>query len=414
VTETPSNELTQFTILSGSFQPNSKPSKPDSTADGWKSTASLATGAYIHVPFCFHKCHYCDFFSIAGKEDQHEQFVERLIVEIKEIGQLLPELETVFIGGGTPTIFEEPLFDRMLDGIRTYLPMSSDCEYTIEANPETVTEQKAVSMVEHGINRVSIGAQSFDLGLLKILERWHDPQSVINAVKFVQKAGIENINLDIIYSIPSQTLEQVRFDLQQAMSLEPTHMSCYALTYELHTPLLHRLQTGAITRVEHNLEADMFGVVAHELQENGFAQYEISNYAKEGFTCNHNLMYWKNKNWWPFGPAAAGHIDGRRWRNAPRLGDYFKQTPLPFVEDVEQLPRDTQAGEAFMMGLRMLEGMERGWVDSLVLESTNKWRQEVIDRNCESGMLGWGKNHLALTPKGLYFADSVISEFLTQ
>ena len=177
---------------------------------------------------------------------------------------------------------------------------------------------------------------------------------------------------------------------------------------------MQRLHTGAITRVDHDLEADMFDIVTEELESNGYAQYEISNYAKEGFTCKHNLMYWNNNNWWPFGPAAAGHIDGRRWRNAPRLRDYFVHTPLPLVEDVELLPKDTQAGEAFMMGLRLLRGMERSWVESLVLQSANQWRQVVIDRNCDSGLLEWKKNHLALTVKGLHFADSVISEFLTQ
>ncbi len=292
--------------------------------------------------------------------------------------------------------------------------MSSNVEFSIEANPETVTAQKAISMVEHGINRVSIGAQSFNLELLKVLERWHEPCSVNRAVDFVHAAGIQNVNLDIIYSIPTQTIEQVRFDLNQAMALSPTHMSCYALTYELNTPLLQRLHTGAITRVDHDLEADMFDIVTEELESNGYAQYEISNYAKEGFTCKHNLMYWNNNNWWPFGPAAAGHIDGRRWRNAPRLRDYFVHAPLPLVEDVELLPKDTQAGEAFMMGLRLLRGMERSWVESLVLQSSNQWRQAVIDRNCDSGLLQWEKNHLALTAKGLHFADSVISEFLSK
>jgi oxygen-independent coproporphyrinogen-3 oxidase len=414
VNESSSNQLPQFTILSGSFQPNSGVPKAVLTANDWQNSASSATGAYIHVPFCFHKCHYCDFFSIAGKEDQHEQFVERLLVELKEVGQHLPELETVFIGGGTPTLLEESLFDRMLAGIHSSIPMSSNVEFSIEANPETVTAQKAISMVEHGINRVSIGAQSFNLELLLVLERWHEPCSVNRAVDCVHAAGIQNVNLDIIYSIPTQTIEQVRFDLNQAMALSPTHMSCYALTYELNTPLLQRLRTGAITRVDHDLEADMFDIVTEELESNGYAQYEISNYAKEGFTCKHNLMYWNNNNWWPFGPAAAGHIDGRRWRNAPRLRDYFVHAPLPLVEDVELLPKDTQAGEAFMMGLRLLRGMERSWVESLVLQSSNQWRQAVIDRNCDSGLLQWEKNHLALTAKGLHFADSVISEFLSK
>jgi oxygen-independent coproporphyrinogen-3 oxidase len=291
--------------------------------------------------------------------------------------------------------------------------LAPDVEYTIEANPETITSEKAAVMVSQGVNRVSIGAQSFNTELLKQLERWHDPVNVGRAVEFVRSAGIDNISLDLIYAIPTQTVEQVKADLQEAVSLLPTHLSCYALTYEPNTPLLHKLNSGSVTRVGHDVEADMFDVVADVLSWSGYKQYEISNFAKDSFACKHNLMYWKNKNWWPFGPAASGHIDGQRWKNSPRLADYLSTSGLPPVEDVERLSKDIQAGEAFMMGLRLLEGMEFAWVESLIEQSPNTWRRTVIERNIESGFLIWANEKLVLTDKGLHFADTVICELLT-
>jgi oxygen-independent coproporphyrinogen-3 oxidase len=412
MTESSFNQLPQFTIIGSQIQPNSLSDGAVLTAGPWLNEVEKAIGAYIHVPFCFHKCHYCDFFSIVGKEDQHELFVQRLLKELEFVGAKMTELRTVFIGGGTPTLLSLELFDKLLQGVRKHLPLAHDVEFTIEANPETITMEKAAVMVSQGVNRVSIGAQSFNTDLLKQLERWHDPVNVGRAVEFVRSAGIDNISLDLIYAIPTQTVEQVNADLQDAISLLPTHLSCYALTYEPNTPLLHKLNSGSVTRVDHDVEADMFDVVAEVLLGSGYKQYEISNFAKDGFACKHNLMYWKNKNWWSFGPAASGHIDGQRWKNSPRLADYLSTSGLPPVEDVERLSQDIQVGEAFMMGLRLLEGMEFAWVESLIEQSPNTWRRTVIERNIEDGFLVWANEKLVLTDKGLHFADTVICELL--
>ena len=412
MTDHPANQLAHFTILEQLTQPDSLCPSSVLKANTWVKDASKVFGAYIHVPFCFHKCHYCDFFSIAGKEDQYQEYLHRLVKELQFVGPKMSELKTIFIGGGTPTLLPPKLLHQMLEAVAQHLPISEDVEYTIEANPETITSQKADIMASWGINRLSIGAQSFDKQLLKILERWHEPNNVKRSMDFARNAGIHNINLDLIHAIPTQTIKQVEYDLRQAMSLSPTHLSCYALTYELNTPLHSSLESGTISRVSHDTEAEMFDVVVQELSSSGYAQYEISNFAKEGHSCEHNIMYWKNKNWWPFGPAASGHIDGRRWRNAPRLTDYLLTDDLPPVQDVECLSEDIQAGEAFMMGLRLLEGMERTWVDDLVDKSPQEWRRGVIERNVAEGMLEWKKEKLALTGKGLHFADTVISELL--
>ena len=412
MTEKLPNNSTHFTILGAQNQPNTMAAEQGLTAEAWISSAKDAIGAYLHVPFCFHKCHYCDFFSVAGKEDQHTHFVDRLVKELATVGPHLSQLQTIFIGGGTPTLLEPNLLRTMLEAVQRYLPVGNEIEFTIEANPETVTAEKADIMASCGVNRVSIGAQSFDPALLKVLERWHDPVNVERAVSFVKDAGISNVSMDLIYAIPSQSISLLQSDLQNVIALDPMHVSCYALTYEPNTPMLQRLKTGKVMRVDHELEADMFDLVTTELASHSYAQYEISNYAKDGFTCKHNLMYWKNKNWWPFGPAGAGHVAGRRWRNNPRLSDYLLDAALPPVQDVELLSEDIQAGEAFMMGLRLLEGMERIWVESLLQMSPNNWRNPVLHTNINNGMLEWKKDMLLLTDKGLHFADTVISELL--
>jgi oxygen-independent coproporphyrinogen-3 oxidase len=321
-------------------------------------------------------------------------------------------LESIFIGGGTPTILKPPLLSKMLDAVKIMLPMTKDCEWTVEANPETITSEVADVLASHGVNRISIGAQSFHLQNLKTLERWHDPESVPRAISHVVDAGIDNFNIDLIYAIPKQTIAQVESDLQTAIDLNPLHLSCYALIYEPNTPLRTRLDRGDIVRVDQEVEADMFELVRSVLSKANYDQYEISNFSRSGFECIHNKMYWKNQNWWPFGPAAAGHVDGRRWKNIPRLSEYFSAGQLPPVEDVELLNDDRRAGEAFMLGLRMLKGMDRSVVEQLVDQSAGRWRQGLIDGFVIQELLHWRNDRLALTEAGILVADTVISSLL--
>ena len=384
------------------------------TAEAWITEANKVKSVYIHVPFCFHKCHYCDFFSIAGAEHLYEAFVRQLTLELEHVGRHLDTVETIFIGGGTPTIFEANLFDEMLKSVARYLPRSAHCEWTIEANPETVNVEKTEAMVRHGVNRVSIGAQSFHPTLLKALERWHDPASVAQAADCVRSVGISDINLDVIYGIPSQTKDQMLSDLHHAIDLAPTHLSCYSLIYEPNTPLRIRLDKGEVKRIEHDLEASMFESVIETLQQEGYFQYEISNFAKKGKECKHNIAYWKNQSWWPFGPSASGHLSGRRWKNTPRIQEYISSLHLPTIVDYEQLDPDTRAGESFMVGLRMVEGIERARVEELIAQSNNRWREDVVEQYVSEGLLCWNNERLALTQTGMRVADTVILALLME
>ncbi len=378
----------------------------------WLGKAKHASGLYIHIPFCFHKCHYCDFFSIAHADDEHEPFARALVNELEHVGPNCGELDTVFIGGGTPTLLENGLLERVLSAIRDSFHLSEDVEWTVEANPETVTESNAAILANAGVNRVSIGAQTFHPHLLKELERWHDPRNVIRSVELLRSSGIDNINLDLIYAIPTETMPMLQSDLQQLIDLSPEHLSCYALTFEPNTPLEVKLRKGAVSKVEHELEAEMFKVVSDTLLQHGYHQYEISNFAKRGFECKHNVMYWENKSWWACGPAAAGHVDGLRWRNVPRLRDYYKQNPLPPVVDVEQLSVDQQMGEVCMLGLRLTRGIPRATVKMVIQQSPDLWRGAVIDSFIQDGLLEWKNDSLAFTKNGRIMGDVVIGDLL--
>lgn len=405
--------LTQFTKNGGGNQDNSSNFAANS-ATPWLVGASGICGLYIHIPFCFHKCHYCDFFSIVGDEKAQETFVHNLLLEIKTVSQYLNDpISTIFIGGGTPTLLEGQLLSLVLEAISENFMFSDAYEWSVEANPETVTSDIASRLTAAGVNRVSIGAQSFDEQCLKSLERWHNPDSVQRSVQLLRDAGIENISLDLIFGIPNQSISVFREDLRRAIDLSPEHISSYSLTYEPNTPLTVKQQRGELQKINEDLELQMFEETMEILASNGYEQYEISNYAKPGCQCKHNLVYWNNGSWWPLGPAAAGHVAGRRWRNVPRLSLYNKHVGLPPIEAVELLSPCGQAGETFMLGLRLIEGIPKNRVDRLLSVKDGAWRAEIIKKHVRAGLLAWSPN-LHLTVSGIMLADTVIGELLME
>ncbi|MCA9284610.1 MAG: radical SAM family heme chaperone HemW [Phycisphaerales bacterium] len=371
---------------------------------------------YVHVPFCFHKCHYCDFYSFVDRQDRQGVFVDRLIEEMTAAahGWSAP-LDSIFVGGGTPTLLAPPHWKRLLASMRSVLPLSTSLEFTVEANPETVTPELAEVLAAGGVNRASIGAQSFEPRHLQTLERWHDPASVVRAAGILREAGIDNINLDLIFGIPGQRLEEWYDDLDAALALGPSHLSCYGLTYEANTAMTRRLEAGAFERIDDALEAEMYGAARTRLAAAGFEQYEISNWARRAGNgiraCRHNLAYWRSRNWWPLGPSASGHVEGWRWKNVPRLGDYLDASPWPPIGDVEHLDDDGQVGERLMLGLRLNEGIAAAELKMLLARGARGGqRRAAFERHTTSGLLEWNGDRLRLTPRGQLLADTVLAE----
>lgn len=395
---------------------------------------------YLHLPFCFHKCHYCDFYSVVEPDEQasprQAAFTDALIAELtRRAGQAPIRPATLFAGGGTPTYLRADLWARLLDTLLGLgiLDPGQGHEFTVEANPETVTPELMNQLAEGGVNRVSIGAQSFDRGSLKALERWHDPDSVPRAVAICRDAAITNLSLDLIFAIPGQTPAMLERDLDALLALSPTHLSTYGLTYEPNTPLTAKLRVGQVDRVEEQLERAMYELVLDKLEAAGFEHYEVSNWAlkaKEAsphahgvdgvnavgsppaatYRCRHNLAYWHNQNWLGVGPGAASHINGRRWKNAPNLTRYLQDAPNPPTRDHEQLDAPGRFAERLMLGLRLREGIEWDWFVSH--ECLRGDQRETADEWIERGLLECPDGRLRLTRNGLFVADSVIAKLL--
>ncbi|MCC6285705.1 MAG: radical SAM family heme chaperone HemW [Phycisphaerales bacterium] len=329
---------------------------------GYRAVRSL----YIHVPFCFHKCHYCDFYSFVDTQDRQEPFVRRLIRELQALSPWAAgePLRTVFVGGGTPSLLRQPLWTVLLDALHSHFDLSliraGAGEFTVECNPETVTPELLQALRQGGVDRVSLGAQSFQPGHLKTLERWHDPASVARSVELVRAAGFPRWSLDLIYAIPGQTLQEWLLDLETALSLSPSHLSCYNLTFEPNTPMTRRLQRGEFRATPDDVAGEMFQVTGERLRRAGLHRYEVSNYATPGQESRHNLAYWRGEEWLAAGPSASAHVRGHRWKNIPRLGDYlsFDDDGFAPIQDHEIPDARRALAEDLMCGIRLAEGVE--------------------------------------------------------
>lgn len=421
----------QITTPRNPNQPENRPiTAIELFPDGPKAIAGDQTpfSVYAHVPFCFHKCHYCDFYSIVeqkGSQDRQQAFTSKLIDEIHTASTILPQRipNSIFIGGGTPTLLRIELWEMLLSAIDARFCSEADedgdePEFTVEANPETVTAELACTLAHGRVNRVSIGAQSFNRNHLKTLERWHEPSNVGRAVEHFRRAGITSVNLDLIFGIPGQSLADWLNDLDEILALDPTHLSCYGLTYEPNTALTARMRAGRISPIDDEVEAAMYEATIDKLGEAGFEHYEISAWAKSGTPeqrCRHNLNYWANGNWWPLGPAASGHWNGTRWKNIPRISSYLCESEsgsMPQITDIEHASEDARIGEEFMLGLRLIDGMDREKVDRLLSRGRGCERARAIEQHLDSGLLEWRGEQLRLTRTGLLLADSVLAELI--
>lgn len=367
---------------------------------------------YAHVPFCRHKCHYCDFYSLVDRRDRFDDFVSRFEREVDAVRGRIDGhgIRTAFVGGGTPTLLPPEGLRRVLQAVASLGPGGRIGEFTVEANPETVSEEIADALVQGGVGRVSIGCQSFDPRHLETLERHHDPENVGRSVSRLRRAGIGRLNLDLIFGIPGSTLDDLARDLDRVLELEPDHVSCYGLVFEPGTPLAEKQRLGRIEPIDQDIEASMYDLVRRRLSEAGFEHYEISNWARPGEACRHNLIYWNLGQWVALGPAGAGNLNGVRYRNLPRLDDWIDgDGPSPVV-DVDRPDRKTAIGEIMMLGLRLRAGLARDVVAPLLAEDPD--RATIVAEHLAAGRLEWHGDRLRISEETVMLADGVLSDLV--
>lgn len=374
---------------------------------------SRAGGLYLHIPYCETKCGYCDFYSIPAADQDTDTVVNALVSElVTRTRDCATPIETVFLGGGTPTLLPIDQLRRLLFAVRSAVCNFTIHEFTIEANPATIDDAKAELLAECGVTRVSLGAQSFHPNELAFLERLHTPDDIAPAIASIRRAGITDYNLDLIFGIGGQTPASWRESIRRALDLSPTHVACYGLTYEPGTRLTGQLNLGQITPCDEDVEADMFLAAIDQLAAAGFEQYEISNFARPGHACRHNLIYWNNGPYIGIGPSAAGYVDGRRYKNIPnaqRYAELVRAGKLPEI-DTEVIEGESLAIETLMMQLRQIRGIElAAFTDRTGVDLAAR-ASDTLCRLASSGLTETIDGYLRLTRNGLLVANAIIAE----
>jgi oxygen-independent coproporphyrinogen III oxidase len=362
---------------------------------------------YVHLPFCGHRCGYCDFVTVVGRHGQHDRYVDALLAELElERGLLAARLETVFLGGGTPTFTEPSALARLLRG----LPAAEDV--TVEANPETVTPELAASLREAGVTRISLGAQSFRPELLAVLERRAGPEDVRRAFYHLRDAGFDNISLDLIYGIPGQSPSDLEADIDEALALRPEHLSCYELEAKRGTRFAHAY--GAELARQAEAMEDYFETVVGRLTAAGYRWYETANFCRTDHAADgrdlrsrHNLAYWLGRDYLGLGIGAVSTVAARRWRNTPRLPAYLAALEGGSApeRELEELGADIKGRERVMLGLRLDEPFQVNGEDEL-LDAV------AVERLSGLGLVKRSGDALALTPRGRLLGDGVTAELL--
>lgn len=371
---------------------------------------------YVHVPFCLHHCGYCDFTLVANRDHLIPEYLRLLATEFEQLTSDVPKpltVDTIFLGGGTPTHLSPADLQTLLDTIHRHFQLAVDGEYSIEANPDGLCDERLRLLRNNGVTRLSLGVQSFDPLVLKTLERQHSPESAIDAVQRAAQV-FDNVSLDLIFGVPGQSLESWHATLQTAMSLPIQHISTYGLTYEQGTPFFRRESAGVLHRTPDLLERQMYQDGIAMLADAGFRHYEVSNFAKPDFQCRHNRVYWNADEYFAFGPGAARYLHGIRSTNVRSVVKWLRavQNGDDWIEDREELTAEEKAREAIMLALRMIEGLNVVGFERRFHLCLADLAGEELSRHVDQGNLVLRNGFLRLTPSGLMIADTVVSDFL--
>ena len=372
-------------------------------------------GIYIHVPFCRSKCQYCDFYSMACKDDKSiETYLRAVCAHIKESGALTPgyKVDTIYFGGGTPSYLGADALATILTTIRRSFDVDANAEITLEANPDSVSDQLLRRVKAEGFNRISLGVQNDDNDMLKKLGRPHDYAQVIGAVQRIRKAGFKNLSLDLMYGLPGQTLNQWKDTLERVITLNPDHISCYALKVEEGTPF-YALK-DALNIADDDVQAEMYLAGVEILLEHGFRQYEISNFARKGLYSRHNMKYWTGGEYLGFGPAASSDFAGKRFTLKRDLQAYIAgiRDGGDIMEEMEEIPMRERAGEYLMLRLRTSMGIDRSEYEKTFLLPFGPLEDVLEKRRRMFHTTQNDKGRWILTPKGYLVSNDVITDLL--
>lgn len=370
---------------------------------------------YIHIPFCAQKCLYCDFPSFARKDHLRKAYIEALnkeIISLREKHNNL-EINTIFIGGGTPSVLEANELEFLLKEVAK-LNMAKDIEYSMECNPGNLTEEKLEVMKKYGVNRISMGLQAKQDNLLKGLGRIHNYKTFKENFLLAKKVGFNNINVDLMFGLPNQSLNEWEETLREIISLEPAHISAYSLIIEEGTAFYNLYENDKLKLPTEEEERKMYHLAKKILEENGFNQYEISNYAKEGKECRHNLAYWNMDNWIGVGSAAASYINGKRIKNISSVEEYINsiKDKGEAVEEIINNSKNDNMEEFMFMGLRKINGIDENEFKNRFSMNINDVYGEILNKYIGEGLLIRESGRIFLSEKGIEISNVIMADFL--
>ncbi|MEN6326824.1 MAG: radical SAM family heme chaperone HemW [Syntrophomonas sp.] len=381
--------------------------------------ADLTRGLYIHIPFCLKKCRYCDFYSQPLiHRDWLERYTVALLVEIRQQAQVFGScrLASIYIGGGTPSLLSSDHLKRIIEAINQNFLVVDSAEISIEANPATLELSWLEQLLSMGINRLSIGVQSFSDIELKILGRLHSSREIMDSIELLHKTGLKNFNIDLIYGIPGQSVGDWASNLKQAVECAPRHLSAYLLQPGNNTPMAVDIEQGRLALLDEEIEAAMYYKTLEFLQEQGFEHYEISNFCKPGYECRHNINYWQAGEYIGIGAGAVSYTNCRRYINRENWQEYvnsLENNPSCMVEELEKMSTPELLADAMITGLRMCRGINLG-------EYTNRFNRDVIheyssiiESGMAKGLLKMENGQLSLTKKGYFLSNEVLCQFIT-
>ena len=359
---------------------------------------------YVHVPFCHGKCDYCAFYSLGnyGRAEQ-EAYIHRILKEMEERSCECATLRSVFFGGGTPTALDDDLFQRLLAGVRNHFRFENDTEWTIESNPESLTERKIAMMAEHGVTRVSMGIQSFNPHVRNYLGRRGNLDGLEKKVDLLRQTGIRHVNFDLIYNIPGQSVADFHDDLQKAMALKPDHLSAYALTVEGGTPLATRRQA-----VNDDIFEEFWHLLDDFLGEHGMRRHEISNFAKSGGRCRHNDDVWHGVTYLGIGPAATSFDGADRWTQVSDLRKWLEGAS----PEMDEISSEEREAEILAFGMRTVDGWNwRQFMDRIGIDG-RMLRGKALEQLARQGLVEINDEGVRPTARGLLFNDNIMMELL--